>query len=117
MASPEEIALQEALSKGSSDLKFVLTRNDVSNELQGSFYRNGVTTIQKFSSFFRSEEDLIGVLKDSFDTDADTSLQSRAGERRRHVRNARQKLRQRWKRVNGQIQFRLATTSTCETPS
>ena len=78
MASPEEIALQEALSKGSSDLKFVLTRNDVSNELQGSFYRNGVTTIQKFSSFFRSEEDLIGVLKDSFDTDADTSLQSRA---------------------------------------
>ena len=78
MASPEEIALQEALSKGSSDLKFVLTRNDVSNELQGAFYRNGVTTIQKFSSFFRSEEDLIGVLKDSFDTDADTSLQSRA---------------------------------------
>ena len=78
MATPEEIALQEALRKGSSDLKFILTRNDVSNELQASFYRNEVTTIQKFSSFFRSEQDLVDVLKDSFNTDSATSLQARA---------------------------------------
>ena len=78
MATPEEIALQEALRKGSSDLKFILTRNDVSNELQASFYRNEVTTIAKLSSFFRSEQDLVDVLKDSFNTDAAANLQSRA---------------------------------------
>ena len=78
MASPEEIALQEALKKGSSDLKFILTRNDVSNELQAGFYRNDVTSIQKFSSFFRSEDDLVRVLRAEFNTDADTSLQARA---------------------------------------
>ena len=78
MASPEEIALQEALKRGSSDLKFILTRNDVSNDLQASFYRNDVTSIQKFSSFFRSEDDLVKVLKEEFNTDADTSLQARA---------------------------------------
>eukprot|EP00435_Cladocopium_sp_Y103_P067563 s951_g30.t1 len=78
MAAPEQIALEEALKMGGSDLKFTLTRNDVSNELQAAFFRNGVTTIQKFSSFFRSEEDLITVLKDSFNTDSAESLASRA---------------------------------------
>ena len=47
-AAPELLALQEALKRGSSDLKFTLTRNDVSDELQAAFYRNGVTTVQKF---------------------------------------------------------------------
>ena len=78
MASPEEIALQEALQKGSSDLKFILTRNDVADDLQAAFYRNEVTTVQKFSSFFRTEEDLVEVLKESFGTDSGTSLRSRA---------------------------------------
>jgi len=78
MASPEEIALQEALQKGSSDLKFILTRNDVADDLQAAFYKNEVTTIQKFSSFFRTEEDLVEVLKESFGTDSGTSLRSRA---------------------------------------
>ena len=78
MASPEEIAMQEALQKGSSDLKFILTRNDVSNELQAAFYRNEVTTVQKFSSFFRTEDDLVSVLRDSFNTDSGTDLRSRA---------------------------------------
>ena len=48
MAAPEQLALEEALKKGSSDLKFTLTRNEVSDELQAAFYRNGVTTIPKF---------------------------------------------------------------------
>ena len=77
-AAPELLALQEALKRGSSDLKFTLTRNDVSDELQAAFYRNGVTTVQKFSSFFRSEDDLVAVLKDSFNTDSDESLAARS---------------------------------------
>ena len=43
MAAPEQLALEEALKRGSSDLKFTLTRNEVSDELQAAFYRNGVT--------------------------------------------------------------------------
>ena len=70
MAAPEQLAMEEALKRGSSDLKFTLTRNEVSDELQAAFYRNGVTSIQKFSSFFRSEDDLVSVLKDSFNTNA-----------------------------------------------
>ena len=50
----------------------------MSNELQAGFYRNDVTSIQKFSSFFRSEDDLVRVLRAEFNTDADTSLQARA---------------------------------------
>ena len=45
---------------------------------QGTFYRNGVTTIPKFSSFFRSEDDLVTVLKESFNTDSDHSLAGRS---------------------------------------
>jgi len=78
MAAPEQLALEEALKKGSSDLKFTLTRNEVSDELQAAFYRNGVTTIPKFSSFFRSEDDLVTVLKESFNTDSDHSLADRS---------------------------------------
>lgn len=78
MAAPEQLAMEEALKRGSSDLKFTLTRNEVSDELQAAFYRNGVTSIQKFSSFFRSEDDLVSVLKDSFNTNAEDSLAARS---------------------------------------
>ena len=71
-------ALEDELKKGSSDLRFTLSRNDVSDELQAAFYTNGVTTVQKFSSFFRSEDDLIAVLRDSFAVDSNTGLQERA---------------------------------------
>ena len=70
--------LEEELKKGSSDLRFTLSRNDVADDLQAAFFTNGVTTVQKFSSFFRTEEDLITVLKDSFNVDSSTGLQERA---------------------------------------
>ena len=76
MAGP--IAREEALKKGGADLRFTLSRNDVEDDLQAAFFTNGITTVQKFSSFFRSEDDLIQVMKDSFGTDADAGLQARA---------------------------------------
>ena len=76
MAGP--IAREEALKKGGADLRFTLSRNDVDDDLQAAFFTNGITTVQKFSSFFRSEDDLIQVMKDSFATDADEGLQARA---------------------------------------
>ena len=76
MAGP--IAREEALKKGGADLRFTLSRNDVDDDLQAALFTNGITTVQKFSSFFRSEDDLIQVMKDSFATDADEGLQARA---------------------------------------
>ena len=70
--------MEEELKKGSSDLRFTLSRNDVADDLQAAFFTNGVTTVQKFSSFFRTEDDLITVLRDSFNVDANTGLQERA---------------------------------------
>ena len=76
MAGP--IPREEALRKGGADLRFTLSRNDVDDDLQAAFFTNGITTIQKFSSFFRSEDDLIEVMRDSFATDAANGLEARA---------------------------------------
>ena len=62
MAAVGPVAMDEALKKGGSDLRFTLSRNDVSGQLQAAFFNNGITTVQQFSSFFRSETDLIDVL-------------------------------------------------------
>lgn len=59
-------------------MKFILTSNDVADDLQAAFYKNEVTTVQKSSSFFRTEEDLVEVLRESFGTDSGTSLRARA---------------------------------------
>eukprot|EP00435_Cladocopium_sp_Y103_P069864 s20_g34.t1 len=78
MAAVGPVPLDEALRKGSSDLRFTLSRNDVTDQLQAAFFNNGITTIQKFSSFFRSEDDLIAVLRDSFATDAAQGREARS---------------------------------------
>ena len=78
MAAIGPVAMDEALKKGSSDLRFTLSRNDVTGQLQAAFFNNGITTVQKFSSFFRSEADLIDVLRDSFNTDAAQGLEARS---------------------------------------
>ena len=70
--------LAESLRLGSSDLRFTLGRNDVPEEMQAHFFENGVTNVNKFSSFFRDEADLINVLRTDFNVDAAASLQDRA---------------------------------------
>ena len=79
MADDDEAAENEELrKKASSDLRFMLSRNDVGEPFQLKLYRQKVLTVQKFSSFFRSEDDLIAVLAASFDLDATASLEQRA---------------------------------------
>ena len=70
--------LAESLKLGSSDLRFTLSRNDVPDEMQAHFFENGVTTVGKFSSFFRDEADLVNVLRDDFNVDAANALADRA---------------------------------------
>ena len=74
----QPINLADALKLGSSDLRFTLSRNDVPDDLQASFFTNGVTNVAKFSSFFRDEADLIQVLANSFNLDSNASLTNRA---------------------------------------
>ena len=69
---------EEILKSASSDLRFLLTRNDVGDAVQEKLFRHQVLTTQKFSSFFRSEDDLVRVLADSFDLDANAGLAQRA---------------------------------------
>ena len=70
--------LAESLKLGSSDLRFTLSRNDVPDEMQAHFFENGVTSVSKFSSFFRDETDLVHVLRDEFNVDAANALADRA---------------------------------------
>ena len=74
----EEPADDEVLKTVAADLRFILGRNEVSEEIQLALYRQKITTVQKFSSFFRSEDDLVRVLADSFNTDAAAGLAQRA---------------------------------------
>jgi hypothetical protein len=55
-----------------------LGRNDVPDTVQAHFFENGVVTVNKFSSFFRDEQDLIEVLRTEFNIDAAASLAERA---------------------------------------
>ena len=68
------IPREEALKGGGADLRFTHVTDDV----QAAFFTNGITTIQKFSSFFRSKDDLIQVMRDSFAINAADGLESRA---------------------------------------
>eukprot|EP00435_Cladocopium_sp_Y103_P043776 s436_g12.t1 len=70
--------LAESLKLGSADLRYTLSRNDVPDDVQAHFFENGVTNVNKFSSFFRDETDLINVLRTDFNLDAAASLQDRA---------------------------------------
>ena len=70
--------LTESLKLGSSDLRFTLSRNDVPDDMQAHFFENGVTSVSKFSSFFRDETDLVNVLRDEFNVDAANALADRA---------------------------------------
>ena len=70
--------IDESLKLGSSDLRFTLSRNDVTDGLQAQFFEQGITSVSKFSSFFRDEADLIQVLRDELGLDATASLADRA---------------------------------------
>ena len=70
--------IDEALKLGSSDLRYTLSRNDVSDGTQAQFFEQGITSVNKLSSFFRDEADLIQVLRDHLGLDAAASLTDRA---------------------------------------
>lgn len=68
---------EEALKKGSSDLRFLLERNDVPEELMAKWFHVGVTTLEKFANIAKDAVDLGEVLRDHLGVDQAATLAAR----------------------------------------
>ena len=73
--TPQEA--EAAMERGSSDLKFLLAREDVGAELQAKLFHVGITTVAKFSTIADTAAELKTMLKDDFGLDSAADLQSR----------------------------------------
>ena len=54
-----------AMLAGTSELKYLLARENVSTKIQALFYHVGAVTLARFSTFASSEAELKEVLKDA----------------------------------------------------
>ena len=63
-----------AMLAGTSELKYLLARENVSTKIQALFYHVGAVTLARFSTFASSEAELKEVLKDNMGLDSSTSL-------------------------------------------
>lgn len=66
-----------AMAKGSSELKFLLAREEVPEDLQAKFFHVGICTLAKFASIADTPQELKDMLKDDFGLEATASLQVR----------------------------------------
>lgn len=76
-AAPPAPALPDALTRGSSDLRFLLQRQGIDDDHQRTLFSAGVDTLDKFSAFATGEADLLAVLKDEFRLDPTAGLAAR----------------------------------------
>ena len=68
----------EAMKAATSELKFLLGKEGISELAQGRLYHVGATTLAKFSAFFTDEKDLRTVAKDELGIDPANSLKERS---------------------------------------
>ena len=68
---------KKAREAASTELAYLLARQQVSEENQLIFYHVGVTTIEKFASLAKDREDLIEVLRTHWELDQGRSLEER----------------------------------------
>ena len=71
------IEQEEALKQGSSELKFLLAREQVDEALQAKFFSVGIISVPKFATIVSDEAEMKTLLKDEFELDATTDLASR----------------------------------------
>lgn len=69
--------IEAALLTGGSDLRFLLQKNDVDDELQAFLYHSKITTLARFTGFVKDADELRLVFKDEFGIDGATSLAAR----------------------------------------
>ena len=68
---------KKALEVAGTDIKYLLSRHEVSIENQKLFFHHGVTTLEKLSNFAKDRDDLAAVLKDHWELDSSRSLDER----------------------------------------
>eukprot|EP00438_Fugacium_kawagutii_P020823 Skav200760 [mRNA] locus=scaffold2001:111991:116283:- [translate_table: standard] len=66
-----------AHASASSDLRFLLERQEVGQDNQALFYHHGVTSIEKFASVAKDRDDMADMLKQHWEIDPDRSLTER----------------------------------------
>ena len=69
---------QEAMDKGSSEIRFLFDKEGVSKRVQAILFHCGAVSLGKYSVFFKDDEDLRTVAKGELDLDPTTSLAVRA---------------------------------------
>ena len=74
-STPEQ--KQAAVEAAYSELKFLLTREGVSEELGVQLYHVGITSVKQFAAFAKSTEDLRAAAKE-LGVDSDKDMASRA---------------------------------------
>ena len=75
MLTPAEITA--ALEKGSSELKFLFSREDIEEELQAKFFHVGIISLPKFATVAENDAEMKTILKDSFGLDGSADIASR----------------------------------------
>ena len=68
---------KDAMAKGSSELKFLMGREDIDVKIQAKFYHVGITTPSKLASFASDLDDFKDVLKTELGLDAQADLKTR----------------------------------------
>ena len=66
-----------ALNSATSDLKFLLDREGISQDVQLAFYHGGVSNVRQFAAFASDVNDLRETLKSVFGLDPGSSLKVR----------------------------------------
>ena len=74
LTADQEKAADEAAG---TDLKYLFTKQEVSDGNQKLFYHHGITSIEKLANFAEGRTDLLAVLKEHWGLDQDNSLQER----------------------------------------
>jgi hypothetical protein len=66
-----------AMLEGSSELKYLLSKESVPDQYQAILYSVGVTTVAKFGSLCKDQDELRKLLKEDLGLDADAGLKDR----------------------------------------
>ena len=66
-----------ALLRGSSDLKFLLAREEVDEDIQAKMFHVGITSMAKSATIAEDEKELKTLLKESFSLDSTTDILAR----------------------------------------
>ena len=67
----------EAMEAGTSELKYLLSKEAIPDRYQAPLYHVGVTTVAKFASFCKDQDELRKILKEEIGLDSETGLRER----------------------------------------